>query len=256
MSAEWTVLGAGSILPRAGYGCSGYALSETEHEGITLFDCGPGSLRSLGNAGIELGRVERVVLSHFHPDHCLDVLALAFARRNPSFRGAKPLELIGPRGLEEFLRRAGELYATRRWTRFDGASVREVEPNAAGELDLERFRLRWTATGHTPEALAWRVEWANGRSITYTGDSGEEPRVAALARGTSLLVCECSFPDDQAVEHHLTPTSAGRMARAADCERLLLTHFYPSLEPEDAAAGAARIFDGPIELARDGSRHR
>jgi ribonuclease BN (tRNA processing enzyme) len=36
---------------------------------------------------------------------------------------------------------------------------------------------------------------------------------------------------------------------------LLLTHFYPEMEPEAARQGAGRIFAGTIELARDGSRH-
>ncbi|MFN0243651.1 MAG: MBL fold metallo-hydrolase [Planctomycetota bacterium] len=255
MAAIWTVLGAGSILPRAGFGCSGHALSDTDDPAVTLFDCGPGTLRSLANSGIELARVERVVLSHFHPDHCLDVLALAFARRNPSFRGVPDLELIGPRGLADFLRLAADLYGGRAYTRFDCAHVREVDPGVPDVIDARRFRLSWTATGHTPEAVAWRVDRPDGRSVTYTGDSGEDARVAALARGTSLFVCECSFPDDRAVPHHLTPTSAGRMALAANCERLLLTHFYPSLDPERARAVAAQVFRGPIEIARDGSRH-
>ena len=47
-SAELVVLGAGSILPRAGYGCAGYALRPTPDGALTLFDCGPGSLRALG----------------------------------------------------------------------------------------------------------------------------------------------------------------------------------------------------------------
>ena len=98
-SAELVVLGAGSILPRAGYGCAGYALRPTPDGALTLFDCGPGSLRALGAAGLELGAVERVVLSHYHPDHCLDLFALFFARRNPNHE-PRPLEVIGPAGLE------------------------------------------------------------------------------------------------------------------------------------------------------------
>lgn len=255
MAAIWTVLGAGSVLPRAGFGCSGYALSDTDDPAVTLFDCGPGTLRSLGNSGIALARVERVVVSHFHPDHCLDLLALAFARRNPSFRGAEELELVGPQGLADFLRLAGELYGSRGYTRFESARVREVDPAVSDAIDVRRFRLRWTATGHTPEAVAWRAELPDGRSVTYSGDSGEDARVAALARGSSLFVCECSFPDDRAVARHLTPTSAGRLALAAGCERLLLTHFYPSMDPERAREVAAQVFRGPIEIARDGSRH-
>lgn len=258
MPATWTVLGAGSILPRAGYGCSDYALRPAPGAKVTLFDCGPGSVRALGAAGIGLAEVERVAISHFHPDHWLDLLALAFARRNPAFE-APPIEIVGPRGLASLLERAASMFGERTWLRFEGATFREVEPDtprgAGARLACGAFELAWAPTRHTPEAVAWRIGLPGGASIAYTGDSGENEDVARLASGVDLFVCECSFPDDAAVPHHLTPTSAGRMARAAGCARLLLTHFYPSLDPAAAREVAARVFDGPIDLARDGSVH-
>lgn len=255
MSALWKVLGAGSILPRAGYGSSGYALRPSERAPWTLFDCGPGTLRALGEAGIAVGEVERVVLSHFHPDHCWDVFALAFARRNPNLAGLGALEIVGPRGLAAWLERGGAVYGARGWTRFEGTRVEEVEPAEPGRLAREGLALSWSATGHTPEALAWRADLEGGAAVAYSGDTGENADVAALARGVDLFACECSFPDDAAVAHHLTPSSAARLAREAGCRRLLLTHFYPELDPEEARAVAARTFEGEIELARDQSEH-
>ena len=256
MESVWKVLGAGSILPRADYGCSGYALRPARGAKWSLFDCGPGTIRALGAAGIALADVERVVISHFHPDHCWDLFALAFARRNPALAPVPRLEIVGPRGLADLLERGAALYGERTWLRFERTTVREVDPAARGRaLDCGGFELGWVATRHTPEAVAWRADLAGGRSATYTGDSGENPDVAGLARGTDLFVCECSFPDDRAVEHHLTPSSAGRMARDARCRTLLLTHFYPGVDPEAARAGAARWFDGTIEAARDQSAH-
>ncbi len=250
------MLGAGSILPRVGYGASGYALRTEPGAPVTLFDCGPGSIRSLASAGIEIAEIDRVVLSHFHPDHCLDLFALAFARRNPNLAGAPALELVGPRGFAAWLHRGAAVYGERNWLVFDRTTVREVDPRAAaGRIECGSFELFWTATDHTPEAVAWRANIEGGASVTYSGDSGEAPAVARLAHGTELFVCECSFPDERAVAHHLTPSSAGRLARDAGCERLLLTHFYPEMDPEAARRGAARVFTGVIELARDGSRH-
>ena len=136
--------------------------------------------------------------------------------------------------------------------------MREVDPGAQGSLELSDMRLSWVATRHTPNALAWRADLsaASGTvSLAYTGDSGENPDVAALARGVDLFVCECSFADEHATEHHLSPSSAARMALAARARRLLLTHFYPGLDPGAAREVAARTFPGPIELAADRSVH-
>lgn len=269
-SATLTVLGAGSILPRVGYGCAGYALRARPGGAVTLLDCGPGSVRSLADAGIALQEVTRVVLSHYHLDHCLDLFALAFARHNPALATGDAagggvlgeIELIGPRGLRS--RMEGAPAVLGHWAAMPRARLVEVEP---GEV-LERDGLRWrsTANGHTPESLSWRVETARvegetmqandavsaGWSLVYTGDTPEDPRVAELARGVGTFLCECSFPEEEATANHLTPSAAARLARAAGVARLILTHFYPSLEPEEARARAARVFDGRIELARDG----
>jgi ribonuclease BN (tRNA processing enzyme) len=252
-AAIWTVLGAGSILPRVGYGCSGYALRTAPDEPVTLFDCGPGTIRSLA-CRHRIDEVRRVVLSHFHPDHCLDVFALAFARRNPAFV-APPLELVGPRGLGAWLE-AG-VSAMGHWVRFEETRVREVEiTEEPARLELADMVLSSVHTRHLDTSLAWRADLGGGRSITYSGDSGECESLARLAHRTSLFACECSFPEEEAVPNHLSPSGAAAIAAAAGAERLLLTHFYPSMDPAEARARAARVFSGPIECARDGSVHR
>ena len=253
MGATWTVLGAGSILPRAGYGCSGHALRPEPGAPVTLFDCGPGTIRSLDASGIGIEQVERVVLSHFHLDHCLDLFALSFARHNPRFDPVPPLELVGPVGLERLIGRGEDRLG--RWARDPGASVVEVEVAQGRALERPGLVLTRAPTRHTAESLAWRADLSDGSSVAYTGDTPETPAVAELARGVDLFVVECSMPDERELVGHLTPSSAARLAAAAGCRRLLLTHFYPDVEPEHARALAARTFRGPIELARDGSVH-
>ena len=252
MSAVLTVLGAGSSLPRAGYGCAGYALRPEPGGPVTLLDCGPGSVRSLGTAEIELDAVERVVLSHYHLDHCADLLALAFARRNPFYHGLPPIELIGPRGLTSFLDRAVALAGSS--ASFGDALVREVDP-AGGTLETGGLTLSWAPTGHTDSSVAWRVTTAAGETLAYSGDSGEVDALVELARSVDLFLCECSFPDGEGVPQHMTPSSAARTASRAGVRALLLTHFYPELDPETAREAAARIFRGPLSAARDGARY-
>ena len=252
MSATWSVLGAGSIVPRAGYGCAGYALRPAPGAKVTLFDCGPGTLRALPSVGIELEELERVVLTHYHVDHCLDVFALFFARRNPRYDPLFELELLGPPGLARFLARgAGTLGGLVGDT---AVRVTEVELDARGGALLERegLRLACVANGHTDTSVSWRADLASGGSLAYTGDTPECAAVAALARGVDLFTIECALTDEESPAKHLTPSAAGRMARDAACGRALLTHFYPHVDPERARAVAARAYPGPIELARDG----
>jgi ribonuclease BN (tRNA processing enzyme) len=250
VSATLNVLGSGSILPRVGHGCAGYALRPEPGAPVTLLDCGPGSIRALASAGIPLAQVRRVVLSHYHLDHCLDLFALAFARHNPALGETCEIELVGPRGLRARIEGAPDVLG--HWAAMPRCVLCEVEPGE--ELEREGLRWRCAANGHTPESLSWRVEPAGrpGWSLVYTGDTPEDERVAELARGAGWLLAECSFPEEEAAPNHLTPSAAARLARAARVRALILTHFYPSMDPEEARARAERVFEGPIELARDG----
>lgn len=257
MGARLYVLGAGTALPRPSqggrcYGPAGYVYEPHPGGALTLLDIGPGSVRQLGHLGLGLERIERVVLSHFHPDHCLDLFALTFARRNPACAGLGALEVLGPSGLSAWYE-AG-VGALGEWVRDRRLTLVEQGPDAwAGGRRQGGFRLFARPTGHTPNALAWRIEpQGPGGAWVYSGDSGERAELAELARGADLFLCECSFPDGRESEHHLTPGGAARLARRAGVKRLLLTHFYPELEPEQAAAAAGASAGCPVAAAFDG----
>ena len=255
---ELVVLGAGCALPQAGLGPAGYALHGGGLDGITLFDCGPGSVRALGDYGLSLLDVRRVVVSHFHPDHVLDLFALAFARRNPSLDPelVPPIEVVGPVGLRALLDTGGAAGPFGEWTRDPDASLVEV---AAGEA-LQRGRARFTCSSaqHSPGSLSWRLDLASaagpGVSLTYSGDCGECPALAELARDTDLLLAECAYELEEPPERHVHGAAAGRTAALAGARGLLLSHFYPHVDPERARAAAREAFAGPVALARDGLR--
>lgn len=256
-TSTFAVLGAGSAVPRAGYGPAGYALELVPDGPVTLFDCGPGTIRALPSVGLDVTRVERVVLSHEHTDHVLDLFALAFVRRSPKLAPSfVPLEIVGPRGTKQLVARAPG--AIGRWVGFEDTSVREVTPeeDGFGVTRLGDLDARFTRTGHTPVALAWRVEVPGFGGLVYSGDTGLEPRVGELARDAELFVVECSFPDGSGMSHHLTPTQVAELIRTSGAKRVLLTHFYPENDPEEAREIVARATGVPVVAARDGIRVR
>ncbi|MCA8979074.1 MAG: ribonuclease Z, partial [Planctomycetes bacterium] len=149
IGGSWTVLGAGSALPRSGYGPSAHLLRHASLDGPLLLDCGSGTIRALDAQDVTLAELRRVVVTHFHVDHCLDLAALAFARRNPAAR-AGPLEIFAPERLCEVL--AGLESAFGRGAVFQDTTLRPLQPHAgAVGLQLDAARLRWTPNGHTPD---------------------------------------------------------------------------------------------------------
>ncbi len=92
------VLGSGTGCPSKERGSAGiYVEIGGRH---LLFDAGPGSLRQLVRLGVSHLQLDRVYLTHFHPDHCLDVFAILFAMRHPYPPRTSPLLLAGPPGLK------------------------------------------------------------------------------------------------------------------------------------------------------------
>ena len=65
------------------------------------------------------------------------------------------------------------------------------------------------------------------------------------AEGTALSA------DGMKVEGHLTPSLAGKLAREANCRKLVLTHFYPPCNGVDIIARAKAEYPGEIVQAED-----
>ena len=249
MTLSLVTVGTGTVAPAAAR--SGPA-HWVERDGLRLLmDCGAGTLHQLARLGLDWGSVTHVALSHFHADHCGELPALLFALRHATKR-EEPLVVLGPAGTVRLVRALAEAFGA--WLLDPGypIGVLDVQAGEPFPLDAEAT-LDVHPTPHTPESVALAVQTPEGR-LVYTGDSGPSDDLARWASGTDLLLAECSLPDELAIEGHLTPRSAARLARVAGARRLVLTHFYPSVEAVDIGAVAAREYDGPIALARDGDR--
>jgi ribonuclease BN (tRNA processing enzyme) len=76
-------------------------------------------------------------------------------------------------------------------------------------------------------SIGFRIESSGGKTLAYSGDTDYCEGILRLARKVNTLILECSFPDEQKVEGHLTPRLCAQIANKSQCERLLLSHFYP-----------------------------
>jgi ribonuclease BN (tRNA processing enzyme) len=100
-------------------------------------------------------------------------------------------------------------------------------------------------------SVAYRVEH-EGRSIVFSGDvERDEPGLIDLAHGCDLLVHHLALPERE-VEHghlHAKPSQVGRVAAAAGCRTLLVSHIMPELE--EALDLVRDHYHGPIVVAHD-----
>ncbi len=239
------VLGAGTAIPARGYSPAGvYVRVAREH---VVLDAGPGTLQRLHMIGVTLYDIRRVFFTHYHVDHCLDVVSMLFAMRIPHPARTKPLTLYGPPGLRRLIAQLDRAFHGWLRPRRYRLTVRELGQTS---LRLPGYTVRTYRMRHSALALGYRLESA-GRTIAYSGDTDVCDGVVALGRRTDLFLLECAMPDERKVTGHLTPTECGRLAAAAGARHLVLTHFYPSLRGYPIRRRVRQCFSGRLTLARD-----
>jgi ribonuclease BN (tRNA processing enzyme) len=246
-----TVLGSGTVAPTPDRTAAAHWIEAAEVR--LLLDCGAGALHRAATFGIPWAQATHVAISHFHIDHWAELPHLLFALRwGTEPPRSEPLVVLGPRGLRARLALAAGAFEDWLVRPEYPLDIVELEPDRRYPLG-DQVRLETHRTPHTASSLAYAVSDGRVRCV-YTGDTGYSAALARWASGCDLLLAECSLPDERAVERHLTPSRAGRLAREAGARRLVLTHFYPVFGDRDPAALAAEEFDGDIVAARDGDR--
>lgn len=240
---------------------------------LYLIDAGDGAVGQLAKAGLRIGAVRGVFLSHLHFDHIGGMLAVIGLRAQLGTPGT--LTIYGPPGTQELVDgllaaagpalRAGWGFPGQAWD----TSVEAVELNDGDSIMLDSLQVTAAENTHfvvpvgdtsAPSAvsLSYRFDAAD-RSIVYSGDTGPSDALVELARGADLLVSEM-IDDELALArmrppgtpapsadqgpnvlawhmdaHHMTPVEVGQLANAAGVARLVLTHFAPNpMGPEEA----------------------
>jgi ribonuclease BN (tRNA processing enzyme) len=244
-----TVVGSGTAAPTADRVCAGFFVESAESR--ILLDCGPGVVHQMARLELPWPRLDHVLLTHFHNDHVGDLPFLLFALRwGLSQPRTARLDLWGPVGTGALVRRLARALGSHVIDPGFPLRIHDLQPDetaTVGDAGLHALR-----APHTDTSLAFRIR-SDGASLGYTGDTGPSEAVARFLAGVDLLVAECSLPDDEAMDSHLTPSRLAAMASLAAPRRLLVTHVYPQLAGRDvpgllAAAG----WTGETLMARDG----
>ena len=241
-----TILGSGTAIVTARRGSSGYLIKIADK--TLLLDGGSGTLRKIAEASSSFKDIDYAIYTHFHPDHVVDMISLLFALRIPSNYKSKDLTVIGPAGMKEFYRNLSETFENVIEPRGYDLTINEL---SGGHLDFVDFRITSSLIKHHEGSLAYRVESKGGKTIVYSGDTDYCENIVNLARDVDVLLLECSYPKHIKVDGHLNSTFAGRIAREANCRKLILTHFYPICDDYDILGECKEEFSGDVIIAED-----
>jgi ribonuclease Z len=151
---ELVVLGTASQAPTRQRNHNGYFL-RWDNEGL-LFDPGEGTQRQMLLAGVASSAITRILLTHFHGDHCLGLPGIL--QRLSLDRVGHPVDVYFPASgtpYFEHLRNASI---------FDEQVELRVHPvEEPGEVDAAPgFRILADRLRHRVDAFGWRLEEAPG----------------------------------------------------------------------------------------------
>jgi ribonuclease BN (tRNA processing enzyme) len=241
-----TVLGAGpAYTDRPGASGAAYLL---RHAGSSLLlDLGQGSFPRLAGE-MEPADLDGILVSHLHPDHFVDLVALRHYLRYE--RAPARVRVVGPPGL------ADRIDALHGEPGFSAASL-DVDALDAGTFRIGELEVTSGRVAHTASSFGFRVspvDRPSGVGLVYSGDCGRATDLDPLVRPGDVLLCEVSFGPGPvpAGAQHLDGPAVGDLARRVGAGSLLLTHLQMGFDRDATVASVRDRYGGPITLVDPG----
>ncbi len=241
-----TILGSSASFTGANDAGSGYLIEQDTTR--LLLDCGSGVLGRL-MAETRLEELSAILITHFHPDHYLDLIPMRYGLRY----GLKPIappRLLLPPGGRDFLAGVGSTLRNAPDMFNEAFDIAEYDP--AAPLTIGDFTVQFQRTTH--DIPTWAVAIQGDGRLVYSADTQESAELEGFARDAGLLLCEATYPhsDDLPSNNHLSGLQAGMLAQRARVQHLVLTHIWPGVVRSQIQAEARQVFEGPVTLARPG----
>ena len=230
-------------------------------------DTGQGSARNVALMGFQIGKVDAILLTHFHSDHIAD-LGEFMLQRWAGGSNTKPVDVIGPTGVETVVEGFNKAYSLDDGYRVAHHGAATVPPSGAGgtarpfNLSAEEDAsvvvvndggLRITAfkVNHAPvsPAVGYRFDY-KGRSLVISGDTVPTLSVKEQAKGVDVLIHDAMQVSMVKILHdlagyspspslakitadipnyHTTPEEAAKIASEAGVRQLMLYHISPPI---------------------------
>src|SRR5690242_13424840 len=210
-----------------------------------VLDLGQGAFTRLAGT-LEPSDVDGIVISHLHPDHFIDLIALRHYLRW-QFDPVRRVRVIGPIGL------ADRLDALHAEPGFSAASL-DVESIVPGSLSVGDIAIEARRIAHTGDSHGFRVALGEGPGLVYSGDCGRAEDLDPLVRPGDVLLSEVSFGPGPVPPgaSHLDGPAVGALATRTQVGRVLLTHLQMGFDRDETVASVQAGYDGPVTVVDPG----
>lgn len=238
------VLGTVSPYCKDSKNCPSYLVSTTNNK--ILLDCGNGITRNLVLPN-DLENLT-IIISHLHRDHYGDIFSLAYATYVYHNLGILKdrIKLYIPSSQKDsvdyqLLTNLGEEHYLK---------IEEYKKDS--QITLNDTTITFSPNPHNVPSYSIKIS-SNNQTLVYSGDTGYIGNtLETFAKGANLLICESTFLKGQIrkKDYHLYAHEAATIAKKAEVQKLLLTHFWPEIDKEEYLKEAKPIFE-KTEIAEE-----
>ena len=243
-----------------------------------LIDSGRGVTQRLVQAGLRLGQIDALFITHLHSDHVVGIpdlwltgwLQAAYAQRKG------PFEVYGPTGTQALMDGLKQAYG---WDIQARIADQNLDPKAI-QADVTEFKpgvvydqggVKVTAieVDHgelLKPAFGFRIDYA-GRSVTISGDTRFSENLIKQASGTDLLIHQVAAVREELManpvfkvilSHHTKPDEAGIVFSRVKPRLAVYYHFVllgaigvPPVTEKEVFDMTRKTYDGPLVIGED-----
>jgi ribonuclease Z len=244
-----------------------------------LIDAGRGAAIRLYQLNVPLGRIDALLLTHYHSDHTSGIPDVWLTGCLQSHFGTrkKPFRVIGPVGAKSLMENLERAYALDIEIRI---ADEKLEPSGISVSvdEFERNGVVYEKNGVKviafevdhgdviKPAFGYRIEYG-GRAVVISGDTRFHSNVIKYGAGADLLIHEVAAARPELMKeafiqriigHHTTPREAGRVFTQAKPKLAVYTHLVllaseqiPPFTLDELVAETRQTYNGPLEIGED-----
>jgi ribonuclease Z len=244
-----------------------------------LIDAGRGVAIRLYQLKVPLGRLDALLLTHYHSDHTSGIPDVWLTGWLESFFGTRktPFHVIGPTGAKVLMAKLEQAYAADIKIRI---ADEQLPPVGVGTVvdEYDRDGVVYEKNGVRviafevnhgdliKPAYGYRIEYG-GRTAVISGDTRYNENVIKYGTGVDLLIHEVAAARPELMReayiqrimgHHITPREAGRVFTQTRPKLAAFTHIVllgsekiapPSLD--DIVSETKQTYSGSFQVGED-----
>ena len=244
---QLTLLGTGC--PSVDYKRFGPSNLISTNNAKVLVDCGSGVTQRLNQIKISSADIDALMLTHLHSDHIVDLYQLIISSWH-SYR-VKPWIVYGPKGTKNFINKIMNAWRDERTQRINYEARSSIQAfniitkefKNVGNLKIKDLKITYFEVDHKPVKFAYGFNFFhNKKKLTISGDTKPCENIMKFGQNSDVLLHEVYIDGEiretnkmrtkktlhNVREYHTPSTMVGKVAKIANCKKLVLTHLVPT----------------------------